>query len=109
MELKHTECLANILNIERLNIQRIETQERNSVVDVKAHGESGDEVGAHLESLVADGVLAGPQLDPFLLDVHAHLELAMINQRRIAKRQVSIRKEFWAVFFQGILVHLIRC
>lgn len=78
------EGLTNILDIEGLNIERIETEQGNGIVNVEAHGEGGDEIGTHLQGFGSGGVSAGAELDALLLDVHADLELAVLYKWGVA-------------------------
>jgi len=82
-----TESLADVLDVEGLNVEGVEAEESDGVVDVETHGESRDEIGAHLEGIVALGEFAGSELDSLLLDVHADLQFAVLNEWGVAIRK----------------------
>lgn len=86
-----TESLADVLDVEGLNVEGVQAEESDGVVDVETHGESRDEIGAHLEGIVALGEFAGSELNSLLLDVHANLKLAVLNEWGVAiVKHVSI-------------------
>ena len=76
--------MADVLDIERLDIERVKTEEGNRIIDIESHGEGGDKIGAHLEGIGALGELARPKLDALVFDVHTDLQLAVLDERRVA-------------------------
>ena len=65
------------------DIEIIKPQKRNCIVNVKPAHEGPKEIHPALNGLRVRGVLARPQLDGLALHVHAHLQLEVLDERRV--------------------------
>lgn len=73
----------DVLDLEGLDVEVVETEERDSVVDVKSECESGNEVGALLQRAGVDSLGRSAQLDGLLGHVHAQLQAEVLDERRV--------------------------
>lgn len=86
--------MADILDVKGLNVERVETEEGDRIVNVEAHGKGRDKVGSHLEGVGALGELARPKLNALVLDVHANLKLAVVDEGGVACDERSVSGYF---------------
>jgi hypothetical protein len=81
-EMLALECL-DILDLESLNVQIIQTQQSNSVIQIETQAESVDKVCALLQSTSVVGESACAELDILVLGVDSALQLEVLNQGRV--------------------------
>ena len=84
--------LLHVLDLERLDVQVVEAEQGDGVVEVEAEGVGGEEVGALLDGVGVGGELGGAQFDRLLGDVHAHLELEVLDERRVDSGPVVLER-----------------
>jgi hypothetical protein len=73
----------DILDLESLDVQIIQTQQSNSVVQIETQAESVDEICTLLQSTSVIGESACAELDILVLCVDSALQLEVLNQRRV--------------------------
>lgn len=76
----------DILDLERLNEQVIEPQQRDGIIHIKAQRERLDEIRAFLERRGIEGAFARAQLDGAVARVHAHLQEEVFDERGVDSR-----------------------
>jgi hypothetical protein len=82
----------DILDLESLNVQIVQTQQSNSVVQIETQTESMDKVCTLLQSSSVIGESACAQLDVLVLGVDSALQLQVLDQRRVNLRPCVLQR-----------------
>lgn len=69
-----------------IDIQIIQPQQSNRIIDIKAQGQSLDEILALLEGTGVRGEFGVSQLNSLILNVHADLQLEVLTERGVDLR-----------------------
>lgn len=77
---------------ELLTVKIVQTQQRNSIINVEAQGKGLDKVLALLQGAVLGGVLGCAELDLFPPRVHADLKLEVLDERGVDCGRALVRQ-----------------
>src|SRR3989338_908096 len=95
-----TQTSTNILHLERIKINIIHTKKGKRILDFETINDGTDEIFSLLKKTRIGRVFAGTDLDAFVFEIHADLELALLDDGSVdfdpdfAKRRKSVMRNF---------------